>query len=433
MTSDAGVDVGGEGIAPAGWRGADVEAALAGQRERVSGPIVELAPLVLEIDGGPAGSWTVRVERDGRVLRTRGRPKRAHATIRSGADTLVAMLSGRASGVDAFLEGRLVVRGSVGLALLLEGALVTDSRPPRFPRSASVRVRGVGTPYLDAGRPDAPVVVALHGLGATNASLLPTVWDLATDYRVIAPDLPGFGIADKPIGSYSAAWFGRWVEGFCDALQLDRFYLLGNSLGGRIAIEGGLLMPDRTRGLALLAPSPAFRKLRQLVPVVRLLRPELALVAPPISHGVAVAGLRRMFAVPDRLRPEWYAAAADEFLRVMRTPRGRIAFFATIRQIYIEEAFGAQGFWERLPGLRPPALFVWGERDRLVPHSFERHVVQALPGCQSVVLPECGHVPQFELREETHRLIRGFLATVAAAPGKPPVGRPALPERDVPV
>jgi pimeloyl-ACP methyl ester carboxylesterase len=292
---------------------------------------------------------------------------------------------------------------------------VSGDRPARFPRAASATVQGIRTPYLDAGRPDAPAVVALHGLGATNASLLPTVWDLATDYRVIAPDLPGFGTADKPIGSYSAAWFGRWLEGFCDALQLDRFFLLGNSLGGRIAIEGGLVMPDRTRGLALLAPSPAFRKLRQLVPIVRLLRPELALIAPPISHATAAAGLRRMFAVPERLKPEWYDAAVDEFLRVMRGPRGRIAFFATIRQIYVEEAFGARGFWERLPGLRPPALFVWGERDRLVPHAFERHVVQALPGCRSVVLPECGHVPQFELPERTHRLIRSFLATAAAS------------------
>jgi len=101
----------------------------------------------------------------------------------------------------------------------------------------------------------------------------------------------------------------------------------------------------------------------------------------------------------------------------MRDPRGRIAFFSAMRQIYLEEAFGADGFWERLPGLRPPALFVWGDSDRLVPHGFERHVVQALPQCHSVVLRECGHVPQFDQPEETHRLVRSFLAwTTAAGP-----------------
>ncbi len=409
MTAEADADVGGDDVPLIRSRGADIEAALTGQPDQVSGAVVDHTPLVVTIDAGPAGCWTVRVGRDGRVLRTRGMARSAHARISADADTLIAMLSGRESGVGAFMDGRLAVRGSLGLALLL------GERPARFPHTGTVTARGIRTPYLDAGRPDAPVVVALHGLGATNASLLPTVWDLATDYRVIAPDLPGHGIADKPIGAYSAAWYGHWLEGFCDALGLDRFFLLGNSLGGRIAIEGGLLMPDRVRGLVLLTPSPAFRKLRQFVPVVRLLRPELGVLPLPVGHRTAVAGLRQMFAVPERLLPEWYAAAADEFLRVMRDPRGRIAFFAAMRQIYLEEAFGARGFWERLPSLRPPALFVWGERDRLVPHAFERHVVQALPGCRSVVLRDCGHVPQFELPGKTHRLIRSFLATVAAA------------------
>ena len=416
MTSDAGVEAGGEGELPlAGSGDMDVEALLAAQPDRVAGPLVDQAPAVFAIGAGPAGRWIVRVERGGHLLWARGIARRPHATIHADADTLVAMLSGRECGVGAFMSGRLTVRGSLGLALLLEGVLAPAERPARFPRTATATAGGVRTPYLDGGPHDGPVVVALHGLGATNASLLPTVWDLATHYRVIAPDLPGFGVADKPIGAYSATWFGRWLERFCDVLELDRFFLLGNSLGGRVAIEGGLLMPDRVRGLVLLTPLPAFRKLRQFVPVVRLLRPELGLVPLPLGHGAAVAGLRRMFAVPDRIPQGWYDAAADEFLRVMRDPRGRIAFFAAMRQVYLEEAFGLRGFWERLPGLQPPALFVWGDRDRLVPHRFARHVVQALPGCQSVVLRDCGHVPQFELPGETHGLIRSFLAKTVAA------------------
>jgi pimeloyl-ACP methyl ester carboxylesterase len=394
----------------------DLEAVLAVQPDRLSGPIVDQAPLSVTIDAGAAGCWTLRVRRDGRVLRVPGAARRTRVRIRTDADTLVAMRSGRESGVGAFMDGRLTVRGSLGLALLLEGALAPATRPARFPRPATVTAGGVRTPYLDGGPPHAPVVVALHGLGATNASLLPTVWELARDHRVIAPDLPGFGIADKPLVSYSAAWFGRWLEQFCDTLQLDRFFLLGNSLGGRIAIEGGLLLPDRVRGLVLLTPSPAFRRLRQLVPVVRVLRPELAALPLPVGHATAVAGLRRMFAVPDRIRQSWYDAAADEFLRVMHDPWGRVAFFAAMRQIYLEEAFGTGGFWERLPSLRPPSLFVWGDRDRLVPHGFARHVVRALPDCRSVVLRDCGHVPQFELPGETHRLVRALLKETTAGP-----------------
>ena len=416
MASEAGIDVGGGDSAYLALpSGVDIEAVLAAQPGRVTGPLVDQAPVAIVIDASPAGCWTMRVGRDGRMLRVLGAARHRQATIRADPDTLVALLTGRESGVGAFMAGRLSVRGSLGLALLLEGALAPPERPRRFPRTATVTARGIRTPYLEGGPTDAPVVVALHGLGATNASLLPTVWDLATDYRVIAPALPGFGTADKPIASYSAEWFGRWLEGFCDALGLDRFFLLGNSLGGRVAIEGGLMMPERVRGLLLLTPSPAFRRLRQFVPLVRLLRPELAVLPLPVGPATAVAGLRRMFAVPERVPGGWYAAAADEFLRVMREPRGRIAFFSALRQIYLEEAFGARGFWERLPTLRPPALFVWGERDRLGPHAFERHVVKALPRCHSVVLPDCGHVPQFELPEETHRLVRSFLALTVTA------------------
>jgi len=56
-----------------------------------------------------------------------------------------------------------------------------------------------------------------------------------------------------------------------------------------------------------------------------------------------------------------------------------------------------------------PTLFVWGDSDWLVPSSFERHVVAAVPGAESVVLPECGHVPQFEHPQQTIDLVREFL------------------------
>jgi pimeloyl-ACP methyl ester carboxylesterase len=80
-----------------------------------------------------------------------------------------------------------------------------------------------------------------------------------------------------------------------------------------------------------------------------------------------------------------------------------------MREIYLEPAYGAEGFWERLPLLDPPAMFVWGDRDWLVPASFEHHVTRALPQAESVVLAECGHVPQFEHPNDTADLIRGFL------------------------
>ena len=77
-----------------------------------------------------------------------------------------------------------------------------------------------------------------------------------------------------------------------------------------------------------------------------------------------------------------------------------------------EEAHGRHGFWDRLPSLVPPALFVWGDRDRLVPSTFAAHVADALPDAASIVMEDCGHVPQFEHPEETMAIVRGFLAGI---------------------
>jgi pimeloyl-ACP methyl ester carboxylesterase len=123
-------------------------------------------------------------------------------------------------------------------------------------------------------------------------------------------------------------------------------------------------------------------------------------------------GIRGMMSDPDRLPPAWYAAAADEFLRVFRSPSGRICFFTAMRQIYLEQAYGERGFWDRLPALTVPSLFVWGDRDRLVPAGFSRHVAAALPDAGSIVMEDCGHVPQFEHPAETAALVRGFVEAV---------------------
>ncbi|HVH47552.1 MAG TPA: hypothetical protein VM925_34690, partial [Labilithrix sp.] len=67
-----------------------------------------------------------------------------------------------------------------------------------------------------------------------------------------------------------------------------------------------------------------------------------------------------IFADPDRLPVTWLEAATDEFVHYFRSAQGRIAFFSAARQIYLESARGERGFWDRLPRLKPPALFVWG-------------------------------------------------------------------------
>jgi pimeloyl-ACP methyl ester carboxylesterase len=109
---------------------------------------------------------------------------------------------------------------------------------------------------------------------------------------------------------------------------------------------------------------------------------------------------------------EWTAAGIDEFLRSYLTPRGRAAFYAAARNIYLEKPHGPNGFWTRLPALERPSLFVWGQQDQLVPLRFGRYVRDAVPAARHLELP-CGHVPQLERPRETHDAILRFLAATS--------------------
>lgn len=376
-------------------------------REGVKSALAEERGTVV-FDAPPVGAWTVRLDH-GRVRLLRGRAHHPRAVIRADPTTLAAVLEGRISGVEAYLDHGLTVRGDLALALQMDGAFDVGERPVSHPVVKAVTVLGARASYLEAGPADAPPVLLLHGLGATNASMLPLVPDLARDHRVIAPDFPGFGASSAPRWRYRPSDLATWLAGFAAAVGAPKPSLVGNSLGGRVAIEAALCEPEAVERLVLLCPSPAFRRFRQLVPLVRLLPPDAVLTPTLLPHAVVVRIIRSFFADPQRLPDRWYDSAADEYLRVMRDYRHRRAFYAALRQIYLDPAYGEDGFWERLPGLGVPALFVWGDRDWLVPVAFEEHVVRALPHAESVVLSDCGHVPQFERPTETANLVRNFL------------------------
>lgn len=357
------------------------------------------------LDATDGDGWTVSFGRDQTSLAF-GARRDADLFVSGDDRTLAGIVDGSVWGVQAFVDGRIIVRRNLAMSLRMDGLF--DDGPGDFHVAADVNAGGLKTFYIEAG--EGTPVVLLHGLGATNTSFLPTFVDLQRDHRVIAPDLPGFGDSAKPLRSYDAAFYGKWLIDFLNALGIQKAHLIGNSMGGRIAIEAALAAPDRVDRVALLAPSPAFIRRRQYEKIVRFLRPELAFVPLRLPRRQVVGSIKKLFAKPERLRDDWYESAADEFIRVFSSPRGRIGFFSAARQIYLEQPYGETGFWDRLPQLPHPALFVWGEKDWLVPARFERHVERCLPDATSIVLADCGHVPQYELPDETHRLIRQFLA-----------------------
>ena len=360
----------------------------------------------LRVEG--VGDWDARLSRDGMRLIGARDSSEPEATITADAATWRGVADDVRGGMRAFHSGRLRMRGSLHLGVGFLAATAGSDEPGRL-TFERLSTRGGRISIVSAGT-GRHTLLCLHGLGGTKASFLPTVAALADGYRVVAMDLPGFGESDKPIGApYDSAWFARAVFDTLDELAVERATLVGNSMGGRIAIEAGMTEPKRVRGLVLLSPALAWLRDRRWAPFVRLLRPELGLVQVtprPLVEGA----LRRILPVaPDG----WAAAGVDEFLRSYLTPRGRAAFYASARSIYLDEPHGNDGFWTRLAELAPSSLFVWGRHDTLVPIGFRRHVEAALPRARHVEL-DCGHVPQLERPRETHAAIRAFLASVGA-------------------
>lgn len=358
-------------------------------------------------------TWEVEVRPDRCIVRT-SPARRPDVVIGTDAGTWLALREGRLSGLDAFQQRRLWARGDLDVAVAFESLFrLPDDRPPLL-RIRDVRVRGARISCLTSGDGDEHVIL-VHGLGGAKSSFYETVAALTPEYTVHAIDLPGFGASSKPLPApYDAQFFARHVLRFMDTLAIDRAHLVGNSMGGRVAIEVGLQAPSRVRTLSLLASAMAFKRGREWAPLIRILRPELALLPHVLREHQVRDRFWRMIARPERLDPSVGDIAADEFLRTYRSRTARIAFYAAARQIYLESPEGPDGFWTRLAGLEPPALFIWGSEDPLVPARFSRHVADVLPEASQVVLSDCGHVPQVELPERTHELIGEFLASAGS-------------------
>ncbi len=355
-----------------------------------------------------AGGDPLDVVLDGRTARLAAADgRRPDALLSADEATWEGIAQDVAGGMDAFRAGRLRIRYDLHLGV---GFLAATASTP----NGGLRFRQIPTeigPISICESGSGTAVLLIHGLGATKVSFLPTVAALAPSHRAIAVDLPGFGDSVKPIrAAYDPAYFASAMRGLLDALEIESADVAGNSMGGRVAIEFGLRFPERVGALALLAPSLAWRRSRPWAPYLRLVAPELGLIQ-PAPRPIVEAIVRRVVPGSDEA---WTAAGVDEFLRSYLTPRGRAAFYASARNIYLEEPFGPRGFWTRLPDLRPPSLFVWGRQDNLVPIGFAAHVREALPAAEHLEL-DCGHVPQLERPKELHAALLAFLAARRAA------------------
>jgi pimeloyl-ACP methyl ester carboxylesterase len=353
--------------------------------------------------GGQA--YTISVADHGCTVRE-GPGDSPHTVISTEPDTWLAIDQGLITGGQAFLDHRLTAQGNLDLAVRLE----TLFRPYRRTRKATdmdqieVKADGLTLSCYALGKGD-PVML-LHGLGASKITWLPLLAPLGRRYRVIVPDLPGHGESEKPRREYTPRFYARVVRHLMDAFELKQSAIVGNSLGGRIALELALRSPGRVAGLALLDPSVPGLRWRYMMGFTRAFPTRIGAIPFPLRERWMEVLIRRLFAQPDRMPTGGYLSAASEFIRIYRNPSARMASVSTLRHIVTERP---DAFFASLRRIKQPALVIFGEQDRLVPPRLGVRLAQHLPNSELVVLPDIGHVPQFEATEATLELLTAFL------------------------
>jgi pimeloyl-ACP methyl ester carboxylesterase len=346
--------------------------------------------------------WDAVLDGVGAYLETpSGQPD---ATIGAGEEDWRRLALDVKAGMPAFNGGRLRIRRNLHLGIGFLAATAGSTEPDRLRfRSHETSIGPISTMEAGSGAP----LICLPGLGGTKASFMSTVAALSGERRVIAIDLPGFGDSAKPLsGDYDPAWFARAVLELLDVLGLEQADLIGNSMGGRVAIEIGLTAPERCGGIVLLSPAMAWLKrdrtlswiLQAPLPLLGLLQPAPRALVDPIVRRMVPSG-----------NEGWVAGGIDEFLRSFCTATGRFAFYESARNLFRDAPDGHDGFWTRLGTLGPRTLFVWGRHDTLVPIGFMKHVEAALPAAHHLEL-DCGHVPQVEAAATTHAAVSRFLS-----------------------
>ena len=260
-------------------------------------------------------------------------------------------------------------------------------------RTRRIRIRELEIHCYTAG--EGPPLVLLHGDGDSGALWQWAMPALAGGDQVYAPDLPGFGDSAKPPVDYTPAFLEAVVGDLLDALGLERVTLVGNSLGGLVALRLALNAPERVAGLGLVDSAGLGRELSPVTAALTL--PGLGELAVAWAR-TPIGALQRawsraalQFARPLAAPKAWF----DEQVRLARLP-GFLE--ATLSSIRASADVGGQRevLLDRLPELEIPTLVVWGVEDRVVPAMHGRAAVGRLRRGELVLIPRCGHVPQVE-------------------------------------
>ena len=250
--------------------------------------------------------------------------------------------------------------------------------------------RGAGKPLL-----------LIHGQFGDHLDWEPVLEPLSQHYRVIAPDLPGFGDSEKPDAAYDAAFFNRVLDQLLTTLGVEKVAVVGNSFGGQIAGLFALAYPQRVSEVVFV-DSGGFREVPEA---------EKQFVAQRFGEAVLAQltpAIHEFLFAP--LFPASAAAAKDRYLakqnaKLARPDRAQYAR-ALFRSITLSNN---TNLLPDLPRIRQRTLVLHGHNDPVIQEAFSREAAKRLANAELVVLENIGHIPQLEAPErfcaELHRFL----------------------------
>lgn len=277
----------------------------------------------------------------------------------------------------------------------------------RIPEDRYTTVLDIKTRYWQSGSVG-DAVILIHGLGGCIENWITNINVLGEHYRVFACDLVGFGRSEKKDVPYTPEYFSSFVNAFIRSMDIEHAHLIGNSMGGAIAMQVAIDTPDRVDKL-ILANSAGFGK-----DVTFLFRLTSLPILGEFLSRPSRSGTERL--IKECVFDEELVTddVIDMYYELDCLPGTQKSLLATLRSV-----MGVRGvkekmyrtFLDDMSRITADSLIIWGEDDRILPvkHAYVGH--EGIRNSRLHIYNQCGHLPQFEKPDEFNQLVMEFLAT----------------------
>ncbi|MDE1765148.1 MAG: alpha/beta hydrolase [Thaumarchaeota archaeon] len=255
-----------------------------------------------------------------------------------------------------------------------------------------VLVNGNKIRYLEHGD-SKDAIVLLHGLGGMAERWLATVPFLSKGYRVIAPDLIGYGKSDKPRVDYTPDLFRETILGLLDTLSLHDVAMIGTSLGGEIVAECAATQNFRIKKIIMVSPAGVMKKSTPVLDAYTMAALHPTRESVRTAYQMMIGGDME---ISDQ--------SVENFIANMSNPNARTVFLSTLLGMK-----NAPAITDKLHLIRVPALLVWGSGDKMIPVEYSKDFASSISDCQVAIMEGCGHIPYEERPSEFSKLVLDFL------------------------